>query len=215
MSPTSETDRLIQNLARDAGTERNHTGFFLERRLLLVVALALAVAVAMVFVLFGVSPNLMATVSSAPFQHKVTSTLALACGGFVLVRDTARPGAKLLRVVTLVPGIVLLAVGGATDGSGLSVLGQSGISVPVCLGAIIAVSLPALALIIGALRMGASTRPTFAGAAAGVLAGALGAAAYALACKNDGGLFIAIWYSAAILIVALLGAVSGRRALAW
>jgi hypothetical protein len=70
-------------------------------------------------------------------------------------------------------------------------------------------------MIIGALRTGASTRPTIAGATAGLLAGALGAAAYALACKNDGGLFVAIWYSASILIVAGLGAVFGRRALAW
>jgi len=58
-------------------------------------------------------------------------------------------------------------------------------------------------------------RPIVAGLAAGLFAGALGAAAYAPACKNDGGLFVAIWYSAAILIVAALGAAIGRRALAW
>jgi hypothetical protein len=76
-------------------------------------------------------------------------------------------------------------------------------------------SLPALALILGVLRTGAPTRPSVTGTAAGVMSGALGAAAYAVACKNDGGLFVAIWYSTAIVIVGALGAVIGRRVLSW
>jgi hypothetical protein len=215
MSPVNETDRLIRNLAREAGTERDRTAFPFERRLLLVAALSLAVAVAMVFLLFGVSADLMATVRSAPFHHKVASTLALAYGGFILVRNAARPDGVGLSPVALLPGVALLALGGATDVSGLPVMGRSGVSVPACVGAIVLLSLPPLAMIIGTLRTGASTRPTIAGATAGLLAGALGAAAYALACKNDGGLFMAIWYGAGILIVAGLGAVLGRRALAW
>jgi hypothetical protein len=183
--------------------------------LLLVAALSLAIAVVMVFLLFDVRAELMATVRSAPFHHKVASTLALACGSFLLVRDAARPGGAGRTLVALLPGAVLLALGAATDVSGLPVMGRSGVSIPACVGAITVLSLPALAMIIGALRTGASTRPTIAGATAGLLAGALGAAAYALACKNDGGLFVAIWYSASILIVAGLGAVFGRRALAW
>lgn len=215
MSPVSETDRLIQSLARDAATKPVRTVLRFEWMLLLVVGLALAAAVALVFLLFGVSPELMATVRSAPFHHKVASTLALACGGFFLVRDAARPGGRGLGLAALLPGVALLAFGGATDGSGLPVMGGSGVSVPICLGAIIVLSVPALALIVGALRTGAATRPALAGAWAGVLAGALGAAAYALACKNDGGLFVAVWYSAGILIVTGLGAIVGRRALAW
>lgn len=215
MSPAHETDRLIRNLARKAGTERGHPAFSFERTLLLVATLSLAVAVAMVFLLFGISADLTATMQSAAFHHKVASTLTLAGGGFILARDAARPDGPGLTLVALLPGVVLLALGAATDGSGLSVMGRSGVSVPACVGAIVVLSLPALAMTIGVLRMGASTRPTIAGATAGLLAGALGAAAYALACKNDGGLFVAIWYSAGILSVVGLGAVFGRRALAW
>ena len=215
MSRVSETERLIQGLAREAGTGRDRTGPAFGRTLLLAAALALIVAVVLVFLWFGISPDLMTTVRSAPFQHKVASMAALAGGGFVLVRNAARPEGTKLGFAALLPGLALLAFGGATDGSGLSVAGQSSVSVPICLGAIIGLSLPALAMIIGVLRTGAPTRPALAGATAGVLAGALGAAAYALACKNDGGLFVAIWYSAAVLIVAGLGAVLGRRTLDW
>ena len=215
MSPLSETDRLIQSLARDAATKPLRTTPRFERLLLLAVGLALAAAVALVFLLFGVSPELTATVRSAPFHHKVASMLILACGGFFLVRDAVRPGGRGPGLAALLPGAALLAFGAATDGSGLPVMGGSGVSVPICLGAIIVLSLPALALIVGALRTGAATRPALAGAWAGILAGALGAAAYALACKNDGGSFVAVWYSAGILTVAGLGAIVGRRALAW
>jgi hypothetical protein len=215
MNLASDTDRLIHDLAREAGTGRDRGDFRFGRMLLLVAALALAAAVALVFLLFGVSPELMATVRSAPFHHKVASMLALAVGGFFLVGDAARPGGRGLAPAALLPGVALLAFGGVADTSGLPVMGGSGVSVPICLGAIILLSLPALAMILKALRTGASTRPALAGAWAGVLAGALGAAAYALACKNDGGLFVAVWYSGAILIMAGLGSLAGRRALAW
>jgi hypothetical protein len=43
----------------------------------------------------------------------------------------------------------------------------------------------------------------------------LGAAAYSLGCLSDAGLFVAIWYPAAILIMTGLGAAIGRRVLAW
>jgi hypothetical protein len=70
-------------------------------------------------------------------------------------------------------------------------------------------------MILSVLRTGAPTHLEFAGAAAGLLSGALGAAAYTLACTNDGRPFVAIWYTLAILIMTSLGAIIGRRALAW
>jgi hypothetical protein len=214
MSRPHETDRLIRGLAREAGTVPR-ARFPSMRMLLPIAALSFVVAIALVFVLFGVSTALWVTVRSAPFLHKVMSALALASGGLLLTREAARPEGTARWLLALLPGATLLLLGGVNDESGLSAFGQSGVSVPICVGAIVLVSLPALGLIIAAVRTGASTRPTRAGAAAGLLAGALGAAAYALACKNDGGLFVAIWYSAAIIIVAGLGAVAGRRALAW
>jgi hypothetical protein len=87
--------------------------------------------------------------------------------------------------------------------------------VPSCVLTIVAVSLPALLLLFVVVRTGASTQPVLAGTVTGLLAGALGALAYTIGCRNDGGLFVMIWYPLAIAIVAGIGAASGRRALAW
>jgi hypothetical protein len=215
MTPIGETDDLIRSLADEAGTRRPRAAFWLERRLVLAAVLALAIGAGLAILLFGSAASLATTVPSAPFLHKIACALALAGGGFLIVRNLARPDGSGRPLAAVLPGIALLALGGALDDSGLPVTGQSGQSVPICVGAIVLLSLPALAIIVGVLRTGAPTRPTAAGSAAGLFAGAIGAAAYAVACKNDGGLFVAIWYSAAILIVTGLGAVIGRRALAW
>jgi len=216
MSSVEETARLIHKLARETGMSRARTPAAFRRRLLVAAAQSFAIAIALVFLFYGISPELMATVRSAPFHHKSACTLALACGGFFLVREAARPDGRTGRLLlALLPGAALLAFGGATDPSGIWAAGLPGAVLPNCVGSIVLISMPALAMIIGTLRTGAPTHPTIAGAAAGLLAGALGAAAYGFACKQDGGLYIAIWYSAAMLVVASLGALLGRRALAW
>jgi hypothetical protein len=212
---SSETDSLIQNLARQAGAERDRTLFAFDRAFLTATALSLAVSVAMVLVLVGLRPDLLAVEQRTPFAFKIASTLSLACGGFFLARRAVRPGSAGLSLLALLPGVLLLVFRGATDRSGLPVMGRSDISAAVCVGTILMVSMPALWLILRVLRTGAATRPGIAGALAGLLSGALGAAAYTLGCTNDAGLFVAIWYSAAILIMTGLGAAIGRRVLAW
>jgi hypothetical protein len=66
-----------------------------------------------------------------------------------------------------------------------------------------------------ALRRGAPLRPGIAGAVAGLCAGGLGAALYATHCIDDSPLFVAVWYSLAIAVVSLVGAVAGSRMLRW
>jgi hypothetical protein len=212
---SSETDNLIQTLARQAGAERDRTTFAFDRTFLITTALALAVSVAMVLILVGLRPDLLAVGRRTPFAFKIASTLSLACGGFFLARRSVRPGSAGLSLLALLPGVLLLAFRGVTDRSGLPVMGHSDVSAAVCVGTILMVSMPALWLILRALRTGAATRPGIAGALAGLLSGALGAAAYALGCTSDAGLFVAIWYSAAILMMTGLGAAIGRRVLAW
>jgi hypothetical protein len=215
MTSSDKTDNLIRSLAIEAGLGRPHAALWLERRLVLAAVLALVIGSGLAILLFGSAPALATAVPSAPFRHKVECALALVAGSFLLVRGLARPGGSAWPIAALLPGAALLAFGGVTDRSGFPIMGQSDHSVPICLSAIVLLSLPALALILGVLRTGAPTQPTAAGTAAGLMSGALGAAAYAVACKNDGGLFIAIWYSAAIVIVAALGTVIGRRVLLW
>jgi len=95
---------------------------------------------------------------------------------------------------------------------GALVLGTAWWSCLVCIPLFAAVPFVAL---IGAARNGAPTSLTRTGAAAGLVAGAFGAAAYALHGPDDLVPFIAVWYSAAIGLCALVGALLGRRLLQW
>ena len=61
----------------------------------------------------------------------------------------------------------------------------------------------------------APTRPALAGAASGLLAGALGALVYALHCPEMAAPFLGIWYLLGMLIPAVVGAMVGPLLLRW
>jgi hypothetical protein len=94
-------------------------------------------------------------------------------------------------------------------------LGASRISSPRCFLCILSFAAIPLAVMIWAVRRGAPTRLKISGALAGVVAGGVGAVAYAFNCDSDTVPFITIWYSAAILLCAFIGAKLGPRLLRW
>lgn len=69
--------------------------------------------------------------------------------------------------------------------------------------------------IVWALRNAAPTNLPRAGALAGLVAGGIGAMAYALHCPNDSLPFVAFWYGGAIVLCTLAGAALGPRLLRW
>jgi hypothetical protein len=71
------------------------------------------------------------------------------------------------------------------------------------------------AALVWAIRQGAPTQLKLSGAIAGVVAGGLGAAAYAFSCSSDTIPFIAFCYGAAIALCAFIGAHLGPRLLRW
>jgi hypothetical protein len=79
----------------------------------------------------------------------------------------------------------------------------------------VVLSIPALGGVLWAMRGLAPTRARMAGLAAGLLAGAVGAAGYALACGETAMTFVAIWYSLGIAMTGALGALLGPRLLRW
>lgn len=64
-------------------------------------------------------------------------------------------------------------------------------------------------------RNGAPTNPALAGLWIGAQSGALGASLYALHCPDDSALFVATWYSLAIMITSVIGMIIGARVLKW
>jgi hypothetical protein len=94
-------------------------------------------------------------------------------------------------------------------------LGASPTSPARCLIRILLFGAIPLVILMWTLREGAPTRLKLCGATAGLVAGGLGAAAYAFSCTSDSIPFIAVWYSAAILLFAVVGAQLGPRLLRW
>lgn len=81
---------------------------------------------------------------------------------------------------------------------------------------ILALSVPAQGAVLVLIRRNlAPVQPTWAGFASGLLAGAVGATAYALSCTETSPTFVALWYSAGVLFSGALGALMGRCFLKW
>jgi hypothetical protein len=117
-----------------------------------------------------------------------------------------------LAVLVLALAMLLLGRGHAWSGM---LLGATPVSWARCLIYIVFFAAIPFGALIWALRTGAPTRLKLCGAIAGVVAGGLGAAAYALSCISDTMGFIAIWYGAAIVLCAVIGAQLGPRLLRW
>ena len=75
--------------------------------------------------------------------------------------------------------------------------------------------MPLLVAALVGLRHGAPTRPAVTGAIAGLLASGLAATLYAAHCTDDSPLFVATWYTLAAGLVTAVGALAGRKVLAF
>lgn len=211
-----KTGELIRALAADSMTR--------PVPLRRVFAAALIPGVAIAFCLFlavlGPRPYLLALLGEPRVLFKLCLPALLALLSGPLVLRLVKPGAAVrfvLVILTIVPLLMaaasfaeLFAVPSAYWGEKL--MGYNAIG---CFLSILMLAMAPLAALLLALRQGAPEHPVYAGAAAGVLAGAIGAAIFAPHCPNDSPLFVAAWYSLAIGVVTALGAVAGARLLRW
>lgn len=84
-----------------------------------------------------------------------------------------------------------------------------------CLVSITVLSIIPLLAALWWLRDGASISPMRSGALAGLAISGVTAAFYSMSCNEDAPLFFLLWYSLAMILVASLGAVLGKRMLRW
>jgi hypothetical protein len=84
-----------------------------------------------------------------------------------------------------------------------------------CLLSIPIMAIVPFAIIVWAVRNAAPTNLLRTGALAGLVAGGIGAIAYALHCPNDTVPFVAFWYGGTIVLCTLAGAALGPRLLRW
>src|SRR6516165_1010585 len=84
-----------------------------------------------------------------------------------------------------------------------------------CLLSIPIIAVVPFAVITWAVRMAAPTNLLRTGALAGLVAGGISAAAYALHCHDDSLPFVALWFGGTIVLCTLAGAALGPRLLHW
>jgi len=211
-----KTDHLIHALALDSEIKSPPV-----KRVLAVAAVpALAIALGLYFSLLGLRPHLIALLGEPRISFKIALCLLLAVLSGPLVLRLARPGAEVRRPALLlfIP-VALLAVSIMAEAATVPEVlwGQRliGSNAAFCLKSIPLLALAPLAGVLIALRHGAPTRPGLAGAVAGLLSGAIGAALYATHCPDDSPFFVATWYTLGVAIVTAVGAIAGWRLLRW
>jgi hypothetical protein len=169
---------------------------------------------------FGLRPDLAEATHLGMFWVKLGLPLVLAGTALYAILRLSRPGmrapaapgmiAAALASIWLLAVVVLVQAAPA-ERSAL-VFGDTWAECPF---SILFLSLPVFAAAVWALRGLAPTRPAWAGAAAGLLAGGSGAFVYALHCPELAAPFIGLWYVLGMALPAAIGAVIGRLALRW
>jgi hypothetical protein len=210
------TSELIAALAADPVPEPIR----LERRVAAAIALGLAGSVALYWLMLGPRPDVATASETMRFWMKFVDSAAFALPSVLLTLRLARPDAKPRALALwLVAPFILLAGGVIME---LSMVQQSawmsrlvGANAMHCTVTIPILAAPVLAALIVALRVGAPLYPGLTGAMAGAAAAGVGALVYASSCPDDSPLFVATWYPLATLICMGVGALAGRRFLAW
>lgn len=211
-----DTERLIRTLAADGAQAAAPMGRAWS------VALVLSVVVAAIVFFIAIGPRSdIATAAETPrFLFKFVVTLALLATAFAALRALARPGASVraaLPMLLLAPSLLLVSVCVEmmlipADQMRDRWIGSNALQ---CLTFIPPIGVGPLAAFLFALRHGAPTRPSLAGAVAGLVAGGLAATFYAAHCTDDSPLFVATWYPIAIAILTTAGALAGRLFVRW
>jgi hypothetical protein len=208
----TSTDDLIRSLASAAGARRSAS---LHAAFAVTVAASLACALLLVFSVIGIRHDFADMAVRMPFGFKLAYTGSLVVGTSVVALYAATPGASATALYALAPAIIFLALGVIFDPTAFPIMGRTNTAVAFCVGSILFLSLPSMILTFVVMRKGAPTQPLLAGAVVGMVSASVGAMAYTLACQNDGTAFVATWYTAACVIMAVIGAVVGHRVLRW
>jgi hypothetical protein len=212
-----KTGDWIALLATHAGAADTHA---VGQRHAIAVACGAAGALVITIVALGLRPDLASAARLPMFWIKLAFPLAVAAAALAVTVRSSRPGVPVGFVAFAVgaPVLVLwsyaaLVLAAVPPGARPALL--MGQTWRICPLNIALVSVPVFAMLFWALKGLAPTRPALSGATAGLLAGAIGAAAYALHCPEMEAPFLAIWYVLGMLVPAAAGAMLGQRLLRW
>lgn len=211
-----KTENLIRALAADQAGPKTPMTLALALGLLPGIILSILIyAIAL-----GPRPHLMAMLPEPRILFKLIFPWALLACALPTAQRLVRPGADL-RACLIMFGVLALILAAAVVTELLVVpeahwhASLMGHYAAACVFFVPILSFGPLVGALIVLKRGAPTNPTLAGAGAGLLAAAMGAAIYATHCPDDSPLFFATWYGLATIIVVMIGAIAGRRFLRW
>ena len=211
------TDALIDLLSSHVAPVPHHAA---SRRLGTALVLGLPFSFAIMLALLGLRHDWDAVLMSPMFWIKVLFPAALGVTGLVLAKRLGRPGVPIgtAWIGLALPLLVIWGLG-AWQWAAAPIAEHAallyGQTWRTCAFNVLLISLPIGIAALWALHGLAPLRPAVAGAAAGLMAGGIGAAVYALHCPELGAPFLAVWYVAGIALTAAIGALVGRELLRW
>lgn len=190
------------------------------RRVITASAAGLLLAVAAILIGFGPRTDL-TTVGAWTFLFlKIAFAAAIVGTAATYLIRLSRPGGALKHgtPLVIVPFLVIVLLALVSLASApvshwdRMVAGNEWLE---CLVSIPVIAIVPFALTMWAVRQAAPTDLRRAGAFAGLVAGGVSAAAYALHCTDDSLPFVAIWYGGTIVVCTLAGTALGPRLLRW
>jgi hypothetical protein len=211
-----KTDRLISAIVQDVAQRRPS----MASRLALALTAGGVISIGLFALMLGPRPDIGGALQTWRFATKLLITASVFAAALWATAELARPDAnnRRARLALAVPvaflGLALgceLLVSPAASWSERAIGNNSRL----CLTSVTLLSMAPLMALLWGLRAGAPRSPTMAGAAAGVLAGGLGATLYAIHCVDDSALFVALWYVPPVALVTLTGTLLGSRVLQW
>ncbi len=211
-----KTDDLIAAMAADLPTRPTSP----RRALGLAILVSMPITFGLLFYALGVRGDIASAMHTVRFDFKLAFLVALGLAALWLTGRLLRPGTKARGAKTAVVAVAC-AMALAIVLEFLSVPSNEwmahlwGNMVLQCVTYIPMMAAGPLIAILVAMRAGAPDNTTAAGAAGGLLAGAMGAAFYAPHCPNDSPFYVAAWYLMGIAAVVVVGALAGRQVLKW
>ncbi len=211
------TDDLVTLLATGAGAVPPHQA---ARRYATALGWGTAGAALLMAGLLGPRPDLAAAMMLPMFWAKAAFVASFAAASLLAAMRLSRPGVSLawvpgllgapLLAIWVLAAVVLLRADAAQRGP--LFFGDTWNSCPFLIALL---SVPLFVAVVWAMKGLAPTRLRLAGAAAGLLSGAIATVVYSVHCPELEAPFIGFWYLLGMSIPAAVGTLLGPRLLRW
>lgn len=170
--------------------------------------------------MWGVRPDIHSAMQLPLFWFKLALPAMAAIASLKIVERIGRPGMRLGQWPWLLLVLLLLLWGSALMSWAMADPGMRqeriiGDAWQECVLSIAVLALPLFIAALWVMKGMGPTRPAWAGATVGLLAGTGSAAIYALHCPQMALPFMALWYVMGMLIPAAIGYAIGKKCLRW